>query len=116
MSKQFIVTIGRQYGSGGHEIAEKIAQKMNVKIYDRNMLDEIANGNDAVRESFKDLDIETLTVINEQRAVNDTQQGVTSNVAEGQDQGDGSNDEEAERKERFEAVGSMFSELNIQEE
>ena len=80
------------------------------------LLDEIANGNDAVRESFKDLDIETLTVINEQRAVNDTQQGVTSNVAEGQDQGDGSNDEEAERKERFEAVGSMFSELNIQEE
>ena len=56
MSKQFIVTIGRQYGSGGHEIAEKIAEKMNVKIYDRNMLDEIANEKQVEASEMKQFD------------------------------------------------------------
>ena len=80
------------------------------------LLDEIADGNESLRESFKDLDIDTLTVINEQKAVNTAPQGVSSSVAEGQDQGDGSNDKEAERTERLNAVQEMFSELNNKEE
>jgi hypothetical protein len=87
-----------------------------VKEKKESLLDEITEGNDALRESFKDLDIETLAVINEQKAVNTTPQGVNSNVAEGQNEGDGSNDEEAERKERLDAVDTMFSELNTKEE
>ncbi len=39
---QLIVSIGREYGSGGHEIAVKLAQKLGLKLYDRNMLEEIA--------------------------------------------------------------------------
>lgn len=42
MQKQLIVAIGREYGSGGHEIAEKLANRLNLALYDRNMLDEIA--------------------------------------------------------------------------
>lgn len=42
MSKQFIISIGREFGSGGHEIAEKLSQKLKISLYDRNMLDEIA--------------------------------------------------------------------------
>jgi cytidylate kinase len=42
MAEQFIVSIGREYGSGGHEIAEKLAKRLNLPLYDRNMLDEIA--------------------------------------------------------------------------
>lgn len=39
---QLIVCIGREYGSGGHEIAVKLAEKLGLKLYDRNMLEEIA--------------------------------------------------------------------------
>ena len=42
---QFIISIGREYGSGGHEIATRLAEKFNVAIYDRNMLDQMAEKN-----------------------------------------------------------------------
>ena len=35
MAKQVIVTIGREFGSGGHEIARKIAAKLDIKLYDK---------------------------------------------------------------------------------
>jgi len=46
---QFIISVGREYGSGGHEIASILAEKFNVPLYDRNMLDQMAerNGIDA---------------------------------------------------------------------
>lgn len=40
--KQMIVAIGREYGSGGHVIGEHIAQRLNLPLYDRNLLQEIA--------------------------------------------------------------------------
>lgn len=42
MAKQTIISVGREYGSAGHEIAEKLAKRLGFKFYDRNMLDEIA--------------------------------------------------------------------------
>ena len=42
MDKQYIVGISREFGSGGHEIAEMLSKKLNVNLYDRKMLDEIA--------------------------------------------------------------------------
>ena len=46
---QFIISVGREYGSGGHEIATILAEKFDVPMYDRNMLDQLAerNGIDA---------------------------------------------------------------------
>ncbi|MBO6128488.1 MAG: cytidylate kinase-like family protein [Pseudobutyrivibrio sp.] len=46
---QFIISVGREYGSGGHAIATILAEKFNVPLYDRNMLDQMAekNGIDA---------------------------------------------------------------------
>lgn len=43
MEKQILITVSREYGSGGHVIAEKIAKDFGLKLYDRSMLDEIAN-------------------------------------------------------------------------
>lgn len=40
--KQTIVCVGREYGSGGHEIAKELAKRLNLKLYDHNILDEIA--------------------------------------------------------------------------
>ena len=42
MSKQIMIAISREYGSGGHRIAEELAKKLNLPLYDRNLLDEIA--------------------------------------------------------------------------
>ena len=42
MSKQLIISIGREYGSGGHEIAMKIAEKYGLPLYGHNILDQIA--------------------------------------------------------------------------
>lgn len=42
MSKQIIISISREYGSGGHEIGRKLAEKLELPFYDRNLLDEVA--------------------------------------------------------------------------
>lgn len=38
MKEHTLVTISRQYGSGGREIAEILAKKMQVRCYDRQIL------------------------------------------------------------------------------
>ena len=43
MGKQVIISIGREYGSAGHLIAEKLAARLNMDLYDRNLLDEVAD-------------------------------------------------------------------------
>ncbi len=37
-----IITIGRQFGSGGREIGEKLAQKLNIPFYDKELLSRAA--------------------------------------------------------------------------
>ncbi|MCQ2591290.1 MAG: cytidylate kinase-like family protein [Treponema sp.] len=41
MNKQIIISIGRQYGSAGHEIGRKLAEMLDIPVYDRNLFDEI---------------------------------------------------------------------------
>ena len=43
MQKQTIISISREFGSAGHEIAKHIANDFGLHFYDRKMLDEIAN-------------------------------------------------------------------------
>ncbi len=38
MDKKFAVTIARQYCSGGHEIGEKLAKKLGVDFYDKELI------------------------------------------------------------------------------
>ena len=40
--KQFVITIGRQPGSGGKEVAEALARELGVKVYDKALLKEAA--------------------------------------------------------------------------
>lgn len=42
MKKQIILTVGREFGSGGHEIAQKLADYYKLALYDNNILREIA--------------------------------------------------------------------------
>lgn len=49
MDKQLIISVGREFGSGGHAIAEELSKRFGIKLYDNNLLLEIAekNGSDA---------------------------------------------------------------------
>lgn len=38
LAKKINITIGREYGSGGHAIAEKLGEKLNIPVYDKNIL------------------------------------------------------------------------------
>ena len=38
MTDHTIITIGRQFGSGGHEIGELLAKKLGIPFYDRNLV------------------------------------------------------------------------------
>ena len=42
MDKKVILTIGRQFGSGGHEIGEKLAKRLGIKFYDKELIKLIA--------------------------------------------------------------------------
>ena len=43
MGKNIVITIGRENGSGGKEIAEKLAKKLGINYYDRNLIDMAAS-------------------------------------------------------------------------
>ena len=38
----FVITIGRQFGSGGREIGRLVAQKLQIDYYDKELLTEAA--------------------------------------------------------------------------
>ena len=51
MSKQIIISIGREYGSAGHSIAEKLAERFQIELYDSNLLQKAAD-KDMVPEGY----------------------------------------------------------------
>ena len=57
MEKQLIISIGREYGSGGHEIGRHLAERFGIPFYDRSLLDEIA--------SKKNVDVNNLAKYDE---------------------------------------------------
>lgn len=42
MEKQFVIVIGRQFGSGGHAVGVKLAEMLGVPLYDKEILAHIA--------------------------------------------------------------------------
>lgn len=42
MSEQLIISIGREFGSGGHAIASALAERFSLPLYEENMLNSIA--------------------------------------------------------------------------
>ena len=51
-----IITIGRQFGSGGREIGEKLAEKYNIKCYDKELLKRAAKESGLCHEIFENHD------------------------------------------------------------
>lgn len=53
MENKMIITIGRQYGSGGLEIGQKLAEELGVNLYDREMLKRAAKESGLCEELFE---------------------------------------------------------------
>lgn len=53
---QVIISISREYGSGGREIAEKLSERFGIAYYDKNILDHIAEDKEADSEELKKYD------------------------------------------------------------
>ena len=51
-----IITIGRQFGSGGHEIGEKLAQHYGIKYFDKELLSRAAQESGFCEEMLKNHD------------------------------------------------------------
>ena len=34
-----VITIARQFGSGGHEVAQRVAERLNIPLYDRSLVE-----------------------------------------------------------------------------
>lgn len=54
--KNFVISIGRQKGSGGKEIAEKLARRLGVKIYDKKLLEVAAKESGLDTSVFEETD------------------------------------------------------------
>ena len=51
-----IISIGREFGSGGHVIAEKLAELFDIPLYDNNLLCHIAEEKEMDHDSIKKYD------------------------------------------------------------
>ena len=54
--KPVIITIGRQFGSGGHELGEKLAKRLGIPFYDRALLSAAAEHTGLTRDMIENLD------------------------------------------------------------
>jgi len=56
MAKKIIITIARQYGSGGREIGERIAAELGIPLYDKELITDAASSGSLDTEVIKNID------------------------------------------------------------
>ena len=54
--EQFIVTISRMFGTGGHEIGVELARRLGVKLIDKQVLNEVAKRMNVVEEAMEKIE------------------------------------------------------------
>ena len=55
MNKKFVVNIGRQLGSGGKEIGEKLAARLGIDFYDKELITLASKESGLCREFLRKL-------------------------------------------------------------
>ena len=71
MSKKLIITIARQYGSGGREIGNRVAELLGVPLYDKEIITDAAAKGSLNEEVIKKVDGRTLIGNKARTAVSD---------------------------------------------
>jgi len=56
MSKNIVITIGRQFGSGGRYVGRLLAEKLGIPFYDKELLSEAAKNSGICEEIFEEHD------------------------------------------------------------
>ena len=56
MAKKYIITIGRQFGSGGRYVGRLLAEKLGIPFYDKELLSEAAKKSGICEEILEDHD------------------------------------------------------------
>ena len=56
MANNTIITIARQYGSGGHDVGKKLAEELNIPFYDKELLERAAKDSGFCQEIFETYD------------------------------------------------------------
>lgn len=59
MSQPFVVTIGRQMGSGGRELGRLLAQRLNIDFYDKKLLLDAAKNSGLIARTIENADERT---------------------------------------------------------
>lgn len=60
MTENKIITIGREFGSGGHEIANLLATRLDIPMYDNNLVRMVAKKLDIREETAQAVDETTM--------------------------------------------------------
>ena len=53
---KFVITISRQFGTGGHEIGAELARRLGVKLLDKQILNEVASRFCAVEDAVEKIE------------------------------------------------------------
>ena len=56
MEDKIILTVGRQFGSGGREIGQRLAQELGISYYDSELITEAARQSGLCEEVFQQAD------------------------------------------------------------
>ena len=56
MAKKIIITIARQYGSGGREIGERVAKELGILLYDKEIINDAAAKGELNTDIIKNAD------------------------------------------------------------
>ena len=62
MKEQIIVTIGREHGSGGHYIASMLAERLGIKLYDKEIVEETVRDSGYDKELVQKMDEKPVNV------------------------------------------------------
>ena len=64
--KNRVITISREFGSGGRLIGQKLAEKLGVPLYDKTILDRIAEESGFSREMMEEAEKKALSGVGAQ--------------------------------------------------
>jgi len=54
--EKFVITISRQFGTGGHEIGAELAKRLGVKMLDKQIINEVAKRFSAVEDAVEKIE------------------------------------------------------------
>ena len=78
--KQILVTIGREFGSGGHELAAILSQRLQIRMLDRELIDELGKISEKLGELAEKYDEHQDSVLWSRR-IGEFSNSISDNIA-----------------------------------